>query len=335
MKAVFLKKLAVLALLVALAQAAAVFVLGRARPPAAALSIEARLDADAHIVFFGDSTVSWASAEDQDPRFISHLLSEKLPHYSMALLHHPGYQPNLYRTCCGYIERNGLQPRILIVPINLYAFAPCWDLSPDTQFEEITFYLEHPSLVARAWYKPLAVFRGLSRYRLSQEEFDLLPVYWGAERIGRMRDFSAYPTARAPEELRMAWTRNRFILNAMYTLHPRHRQVRALRAIARCARRIGAQVLFYVTPLNYESGQRLLGEAFAQKLAGQVAVLEQALAAEGHELLDLSRTLGSDHFGWTLTPNGHLRQSGRQCVAQALYRALIEACGVGSFLDGL
>jgi hypothetical protein len=89
--------------------------------------------------------------------------------------------------------------------------------------------------------------------------------------------------------------------------------------IVEVCRGAGIEPLFYIYPVDVESGERLLGASFREQVGRNVSTIRGRMEASRTKLLDLSRELGSSGFDYDPGfPNEHLTESGRQRVAEAL-----------------
>jgi hypothetical protein len=119
----FFIKLAALAVLLLGAQVA----VSTLFPPALPVEIERLqrgLAAGADIIFLGDSTLTHPKGEITT----GEILQEQIPEHRIAQVAHPAYQLDLYRAYADYLVRQPHQPEFVIIPINLRAFSPEWDL---------------------------------------------------------------------------------------------------------------------------------------------------------------------------------------------------------------
>ena len=86
------------------------------------------------------------------------------------------------------------------------------------------------------------------------------------------------------------------------------------------------QVLFYLTPLDVQSGAELLGEPFRAVVEQNAALVQRALAAQGAGVLDLHAALPPECFFWRKEGGAteHLNSEGRQRVADRITGAIRE-----------
>ena len=81
--------------------------------------------------------------------------------------------------------------------------------------------------------------------------------------------------------------------------------------------------MFYITPIDMETGTRHLPEDFPAVVKQNCRLIEQRLRERGGEVIDLSHSLGPGAFSWNEYPNEHLRQNGRCYVAKRLAQTLL------------
>lgn len=260
------------------------------------------------ILIFGDST-DWYSADgDKDKRSISRMLGDMLPGKRVKSISHAAYQLDIYGAFCEYIVRQKNRPRCIIIPLNLRSFSPEWDREPHYQFEKEKIILEGG--LPRSFYKPLQVIK----YRfnpISQAEYWETPVFKRDLEIGKIKD--------------MKGLKNQFLLKYMYSLTGEHRKIKSLVRIARLLSSHGIAVLFYITPVDYQAGERFFPGEFKEQVSRNSTFITELLAGEGMslQLLNLSLELGSDYFAWKIpSPNEHLNQEGRRFAAEQLLKKI-------------
>jgi len=256
------------------------------------------------ILIFGDSTDWYTADEDKDKRSISLMLKKMIPRYSIVSITHPAYHPDVYAAFCQYIVRQKNQPRVIVVPINMRCFSPEWDMSPHYQFIKERIILEGG--LKKVFYKPLRVLNVFKE--VTREEYLDTPVYDGNRKVGQIKN--------------MGGIKQQFLLKYMYSLDERHRKVRSLLKIARQLSKNNIKVIFYLTPIDYQAGEKYFPGRFKKQLTHNTGFLVSLLSKES--VLDLSMDLTSDYFAWKKkgSVNEHLNQAGRRYVAEKLAKEL-------------
>ena len=279
---------------------------------------EAAVESDPSILMFCDSTDGWIDEGDTDTRSISMMLADRLQ-AEVATISRGGYHAQIYAEFFDLLIRRGHRPQVVVVPINLRSLSPEWDQKPAYQFEQAKSDLRHADQPLRRAIDPLLRTLHLSdEEAVTQHDYKSTPVFLGPRKVGAVRDFDN-PSYGEPNRER---TRQKMIFHYLYPLKEDHRKLRALRTIAAQAREAGQTVLFYVEPIDGESGEALLPDEFRSQVQSNLDVLQRSL--EGHEppLVDLTFDLGKEAFSWHDYPNEHLNQKGRRHVAEALAQAL-------------
>jgi hypothetical protein len=160
---------------------------------------------------------------------------------------------------------------------------------------------------------------------ISEKEFLDTPVYNGKLQVGTVRDFEGINQRPYSDDN----LRKLLVYFYMFDLSPSHRRIRSLEEIADIIRTNSMNVIFYVTPIDYETGNQFLGPAFQKQLDSNVSVITNSLAQQGFDVLDLSSSLPANGFAWknaefTYYINEHLNDQGRLFVAKQLQKKVEE-----------
>lgn len=276
------------------------------------------------IIYFGESTVFTVDPEDKNKSPIDDMLQQLLPEYRLGSIAHDAFHLQLYEDFCTYIARKPYHPRLLIVPVNLATVSPYWDDRPEYQFERIALFLRHDTWWFRAFYRPLAAFGAFNLNPVSQKAFDNVIVYDEGRPVGRMKDFTDDRYMNVTEEN----MRDQLIVRYMHQITPEDLKMQALCRIADIPPHTDMEVLFYVTPVDYETGDKYLGARFSAHIRESVRLVKRLLAEKGITPLDLSLDLSADKFHWgSRYPNEHLNERGRRYVAEQLAAAVRQRLG--------
>lgn len=325
MKRIFIAKLALLAAILAALQLAFGVASGYKDTPTPVRLCDAYLEEGRDVIYLGESTLYTFDPADKDQAPINEMLQRLLPELRIGCVAHDAYHMELYDAFATYLAGKPHPPRLVIVPINLGTVSPYWDRRPEYQFERLKLFLRHDNALFRAFYRPLAVFHVLNLTPHSQREFDHTLVYDGDTPVGLMSTFTS-PAYRTFSEQHM---RDQLVLRYMYRVPPDHPKLLAMTRLARTLEKAGVQVLFYLTPIDYETGDQYLGPRFSERIRENAALFTTKLDEAGQKPLDLTFNLGAGQFHWgSLYPNEHLNESGRRYVAEQLaqtVRARLEA----------
>jgi acetyl esterase/lipase len=229
------------------------------------------------------------------------------------------------------MNRHGGAPQTLVLPINLRSFSPAWDRRPAFQFEEEHRILTMGLPWARLLFRPLEVF-GFFRPSISQRDFLDTPVYDGDVRVGQVRDFETLAADEVLQEdvenayrevaLEDAETAQAVLTyHYMFNLDPDHRKLDAMTAVAELAAERGVRVIFYITPVNVEQGERFLGRAFTERFTDNVQVVKSRLDAASLDNVTMLN-LAFDLPAYDLTDMEHLTETGKEYVAEQVAMAV-------------
>jgi hypothetical protein len=274
------------------------------------------------IIYFGDSTLYTVGRGDKDKRDLGRMAADMLPQYSMGEISHAAYHIELYLEYCRYIVKQKYHPSIIIIPINMRSFSPDWDMRPQYQFEREKIILKGGLLkhLVLVFYKPLRVFK-YDFYTLTREEFLNTPVFNGTRRVGVISDFNHKGYLKHSESN----MKNKILLFYMYSLTRQHRKVKSLGETVRILSRNNIRALFYITPIDYETGEKYFPGQFTQRLKENVQLIRSVLETEGVDVLDLSTTLPAEVFTWGLYPNEYLKTKGRMYTAKRIRDLIVSS----------
>jgi len=295
--------------------------------PAEIVQFDRHLAQGVDVLYLGDSTLLLPLGEVTT----GEILQELLPDQRVGQVAHPAYGLEVFHEYAAHMERHGASPQTLVLPINLRSFSPAWDRRPAFQFtkERRILALGHPW--ARLLLRPLDAF-GFFQPSISREAFLDAPVYDGDVIVGQVRDFetladdeilqeeaeNAYREVELEdEETAQAVLTYHYMLN----LQPDHRKLDAMVAVAEMAAGRGVNVIFYLSPVNVEQGERFLGSRFTERLAENIQVVQSRLdAAELDSVMLLN--LAFDLPAYDFTDLEHLTETGKEYVAEQIASAV-------------
>lgn len=315
---IYIRNILSVLLLVVIGDLLFYFVIGHRTIPPEIFEIEALLEEGVDVVYFGDSTTIDIAPDDADIRSLPEMVDDALPEQRVGRIAHYAYHGEVYEGYSRVLAESDSPPVTAIIPISMRAFSPAWDLRPDWQFEKEKFLLQHRAMWSRIVLKPLTVFRYVDVAPISREEFEATVVYFGENAAGHVRDYEGSWDGESPE----AYFQGQFIYRYAYPLSKEHRKLEALVRTVRNLHGAGIEPIVYITPLDHASGERWVGEEFLVQLEANVRLVMEVFAAEGVEVIDLSRSLGADAFCYEGEVHEHLDEGGREFVAEELVSAL-------------
>jgi hypothetical protein len=266
------------------------------------------------IIYFGDSSDTDYSNKDLDKRSISQMLEEILPNYSMASISNPAYAADIFLEFCKHMIRQKYYPKIVIIPINMRSFSPSWDRNWGWQFEKEKAILKNKLFFM--FFKTMEVFdKNNKRFNeITQSEFENTEVFNGEKAVGRVKDFEGHEFRHYSEEN----MKNSILYFYMFSLKNDHRKLKSLAEVAKILLENNIKPVFYITPIDYETGERYFPGEFSERLKNNVETIKSAFKENNLEILDLSADLKTDFFAWEKYPNEHLDEKGRKYVAEKI-----------------
>lgn len=270
------------------------------------------------VLVFGDSVMERVSQHDTDTRTLGRMICEALPARRCHVASRTALNPTLMRALMRVVRRLH-PPRLVVLPVNMRAFSPQWDLNPAWEMHQelgiLEAWLSNPDLpIAPLWdlrksddlhasYERTAV-----RYPLSE-----------LDTIGAFRRVIATDPENGTEKQRRK--REIFVYHYTHPLTENHRKLVDLVGATELCRLVGAVPLLYVTPINVETGRELVGEQFTEALAANIECVRSALAPVA-SLRDYSAELPSSDFFAEDLATEHLNQHGRTVLARRIAREI-------------
>lgn len=271
------------------------------------IDVERLRSSDGRVLYLGDSVISAVARRDTDKRDLATMLADELGRDIVAVSH-PANAMDTYFAQVEYVARTGVQPVVILIPINLRSFGPAWEATVSYNFTRKNEMYLHPLLTrARAVLK-------WSFTRPEHENPNAASVFVNGLKRGTIADVVPPGLGRDhPVAIR-----GRHLL-AYATDIERTRSFGALARLALLGNEYSLTLLFYATPIDWQAAEEYLSAEESQVAGKNIAKLSVLLAETRHEILDLSHALSREDFVHPVwNPHEHLRDRGRLELAKAL-----------------
>ena len=278
---------------------------------------------NADILYFGDSITFFSAPGDKIPNSMQGILG-RLLHTKIFAIANAAFDMVVYYDICKHLFNEGYRPKIVIVPINIRSFGLEWDKNPSWQFmRKRKIWMLQDSLILH-FFKPLSVFK-YDQPPLTKMAYENLGVFDGDRLVGRVRDFEVFSTTSINDEMR----KKLIIFRYFYPLSSDHPKIKVLQELADLLKSQGIKGIFYITPVDYQTGEYYMGNKFSEQIKEKVQIIKEALAKRDTEVLDFSFFLSAKFFNSSPSTDSfmteHLKFEGRASVVAYLLRAMIEA----------
>jgi len=274
------------------------------------------------IILFGDSTIWVMHPKDIDRSSITTMLGNLMPSFRIRDLTDPAYDADMYFEYIRYMVRTTEKIPVIIIPINIRSFSPQWDLRPAFQYVDEKVSLQYADTILSPYLRFFFSFQAYKRQPISMEEFYQTPVYDGAEKEGIVKNYEMIKDQPYSDEN----MKKLLVYFYMFELTSTHRKYKSLEAFADFLREHDIRVLFYLTPVDWETGVSFLGERLKDRIAKNTGLVRSMLERKGFQVLDLTFRVAPEDFGWRdsefIYINEHLNEKGRMYVAQMIKEAL-------------
>ena len=247
------------------------------------------LKRDVEVIYFGDSSATSYSYEDENKGPVQEFLQEELQEYQVGAITHPAYMMDTFEKYIKYVINHNQKVKIVIITINLRSFSKKIEENPVNEFRKAKFFLDYPSPLLNIFYQPMSAFK----------------VYEVGEAID-----SIDPNDTMVQQLTLRY---------MYDLGPNQKGVKAMKELKKDLKGDNVKALFYITPVDYQAASQHVGDEFEKKVSQNISLIKETLDQPNIETLDLSFSLKHEFFDWPgIYMNEHLKESGRRFVSQQL-----------------
>jgi hypothetical protein len=278
------------------------------------------------VFYLGDSVVERVSRHDDDQRGLDEIVRESLlGQLKVASVSHTAYHLGVFYHLIRALEKMRQRPKIVILPINLRSFSPQWDLNPLWQFDQEVKALEQ--YLADSSYGSSTI-KELVKSSEFFSQFDSTPISYPNTPFKYIGQFRAIINTRPEtEELRKFRLEQIFTFHYMHQLTPDHPKLMCLDKITQLLLRMNISLVTYITPVNFQAGERYAGEAFSKTSKENAAIVSNIMQpyrqSSQINFLDFSHFLGSEYFFNKDDPTEHLNQEGRKKLANVINDAVL------------
>lgn len=272
------------------------------------------------ILFLGDSVLERVADQDSDRRNLAEMVTQELsPYIQVVPISRTSYHPRLFYRILQAVVKMRYRPCAVILPINIRAFSPQWDLRPDWQYDEeiaaLKKYAAHPERGAGV-IRRSAKKDETDASRKTTVKYPLSPY----NKIGEFLDLIRSNPTDA-EEIRFR-KKQIFVFHYAFPLERNHRNLLALEDTIRLLRQSNIKVLIYLVPINIQAGARLVGPEFVKQVKANTSLLSGVLSpyvGDGRiRYADWSTEFSEAHFFHDSFATEHLNQAGRLALTQLI-----------------
>lgn len=270
------------------------------------------------VLFLGDSTVYPMPADFEDQRFTSEMLDPLLPQWHVEGFHGVALTPEFFAASLEYFASRGCRPKAVIMPINIRAFSATMRNDPRYQFNEIRRFFKYDSLWFRAFYRPIKASGVLNWESISGKDY-----FRTLQR--QSSDAPGFETYRASQGDSFSFQNLRDFGSYGVPIRDDNPSLKALAPIREVCESMDTQLIFYITPVNFENIEKRIGTDAAQTARANVRYLNAWLREHECSFLDLSDAVDA---GQTLVPDiasSHLIAAGRRGVAEKLAEFIVRS----------
>jgi hypothetical protein len=284
------------------------------------------------ILYLGDSVLERISWSDKDRRVLPVMVADRLGSRKLMMhISHSAYHLKVYYYLLRALEYTRQKPRLVILPINIRSFSPQWDLNPNWQFDDEIEALEK-FLASPVHIPTLPQKMETVMFTEQEKDKELSFPFTSLRRLGEFQE--VIQSSPITDEEKFFRKKQIFIFHYLHPLSESHPKLGFLPQIVKFCRSLGIGLLIYMTPVNYEGGERYIGRDFTRLLGANVNVINKLLnpfLADSVRFLDLSQACSSEYFFHADEASEHLNQHGRARLTEILANEVACANTVNEF----
>lgn len=263
------------------------------------------------ILVFGDSVSFRVANQDDDRRTLGQMVTDALAPRSVHVTAFSAYTAYMYSAFIGLACKMEAHPEWVVLPFNLRCVSPQWDASPIWQ------YTQENAVVQALMSDPDAKPGAVAPVFLDETLYDTVAFASPLSKqrtVGYFRDLIKNPTSD-PEAAKKRLAEI-LVLHYGMPAPQEHRQFNHLAAAIREASAMGAKVLVYLTPLNFEFMREIWGDDLTNIVDENRRLVRKAIERAGlmdHVVYeDWAGALPSDEFFHPEETTEHLAEAGRR-----------------------
>lgn len=273
------------------------------------------------ILYLGDSVLERISWNDRDKRTLDRMVAGRLAGRRRLLcISHSAYHLKVYYHLLQILKVTHQKPELVILPINMRSFSPQWDLNPAWQFDEeidaLKKYIETPARQIPILGKTTDSVPLFDAEKMVEVKYPFTEL----NHLGEFHDLiQSSPTTEDEKHYRK---KQIFIYHYLHPLTRANPKALFLSGIMELLLELNVALLMYITPINYQGGERYVGDGFVERVRENIGLLRDLSAPfpgnNAARFLDLSEALSSDYFFHADEATEHLNQHGRARLAETI-----------------
>jgi hypothetical protein len=275
------------------------------------------------LLLYGDSVSERISNDDKNKKTLFELIRDGLRGDTRFYhITHSAYYVDIYYMYTLYILSANIKVNEIILPINLRNFSPQWDYNPMFQC------MSHiNSLIALLKNKNI-IIDNVQKYtsRTVYEFFKSNVRYLGSD-YKCVCDFQNVIMSNPKSETdKIERKKDIFVYHYMNVIDKHHHKFKPLKDLFELCNKNMIKLFVYLTPINFEGGERFVGKAFVDNLRSNASTVSGQLLSVAQDdsgfltFKDFSMLLTSEYFFNREETTEHLNEDGRKLLAENIIK---------------
>ena len=270
------------------------------------------------IIYFSDSVMKSHSPCENNNIGIDDILRNK--GLKIKNINHGAYSPIIYEN---YIKNLPTHSNV-IIPINMRSFSEQWFDRPSYKFYDkrmasSILSMDFVSLYKLFYESKISNEQNYLNSLIVREGLNLGTNDSITETNKIIKDFYCvekffYVNNQYTNKLSILYK-----YHYMYDLNLEHKMFVHLDNIINYAKKNNINILFYITPLNFEYGEKIVGKIFEYTVTKNIDLLKEFLQNNKVSFIDMSKNVDGQNFNDHQYVCEHLDFKGRGVVATKIY----------------
>jgi len=278
-----------------------------------------------NVLILGDSVLERISHHDQDTIPLGILLKNAYKNCNTYVISSTAFNFLIFEQIAIFIKNNNLKIDQIILPINMRSFSPQWLNNPKWKLEEEVLTTRiFPKKINSIYkfVKNTKIFNKIEKfiYGRSVSEYHL----YGKKRASDFgRIVSDKSNSIYSRDFRL---KSIFIFHYLFKINGKNEGILAMKKFLIICKLENIHLYMYITPINYQAAEHLIGRDFIKKYYKNVAFVKNQISRiikSGLVLKDFSTACKKNSFFSLYDATEHLNQEGRSIIVSLFKLGLI------------
>jgi len=272
-----------------------------------------------HVLVLGDSVMERISYHDINKTTLRDMIVNNLSvKYKADYITYAGYNAGVFYCIINVLKALKNYPKTIILPINMRSFSPCWAFHPF--HHKVNTILEIKYFLNKEGYE-LGDIYNIDK-QITYDDFFSIEAKYPLTELRYISQFEQIINSNSENENeRDRRYREIFIYHYLNKIDEDNRIFLLLKKTFQLINNLNINVITYITPINYQGGEKYVGEKFTDLVLDNVNIIKNYFSSIKKENLifsDYSLLFDSEYFVHKNDTAEHLNQNGRLLLSRLI-----------------